>query len=123
DRRVTALRRLGARVYVALPAPSTEGRFGAARLRSNRALDLAMLRLGDFLTRYAAGRSEDVSTLDLAGLVCPEGPPCPPVVGGQRLRPFDGTHFDPAGAVRVAAWMWGHVGRAVGEPSGERAER
>ncbi|MFM7616398.1 MAG: acyltransferase family protein [Actinomycetes bacterium] len=123
DRRVTTLRRLGARVYVALPAPSTEGRFGAARLRSNRALDLAMLRLGDFLTRYAAGRSDDVSTLDLAGLVCPGGPPCPPVVGGQRLRPFDGTHFDPAGAVRVAAWMWDHVGRSVGEPSGERAER
>ena len=122
DRRVDSFGQLGARVFLALPAPSTAGNFGGRIVRSDHALDQAMLRLGDFLTRYAQRRSGTVSTLDLSALVCPGGPPCRPVVDGRRLRPADGTHFDPAGAVRVASWLWERVGRSI-EPVGERAGR
>jgi len=122
DRRVDSFGQLGARVFLALPAPSTAGNFGGRIVRSDHALDQAMLRLGDFLTRYAQRRSGTVSTLDLSTLVCPGGPPCRPVVDGRRLRPADGTHFDPAGAVRVASWLWERVGRGI-EPVGERAGR
>ena len=54
------------------------------------------------LTIVQSNIADAVSTIDLAAKVCPGGPPCRPVVDGQRLRPFDGTHFGPEGAVRVA---------------------
>ena len=123
DRRVDGLARLGAHVLLTLPAPSTEGEFAGRVMRSSRSLDLAMLRLRDFLSRYAARRPRAVSTVDLAALVCPAGPPCRPVVDGRRLRPTDGTHFDPAGAVQVASWFWDRVGRSATDGPGERAGR
>ena len=117
-----ALRRTGAHVFLALPAPSTEGTFVGHTLRSDRALDVAMLRLGDFLDRYARSHAGEVSTIDLAAHVCPGGPPCRPVVGGEQLRPIDGTHFSPEGSVRVASWLWSQI-RASAPRSGERAGR
>jgi hypothetical protein len=123
DARVRALRRTGAHVFLALPAPSTEGTFVGHTLRSNRALDLAMLRLDDFLDRYARRHEGEVSTIDLVAKVCPGGPPCRPVVDGQRLRPFDGTHFGPEGAVRVATWLWGRVGVSAEPTATQHAGR
>ena len=123
DARVRSLRRTGARVFLVLPAPSTVGAFAGHPLRSSRALDDATLRLDEFLDRYASRRAGAVSAIDLATMVCPGGPPCDPVVHGARLRPYDGTHFGPAGAVRVASWMWDRVGRATVDASSQRAGR
>jgi lysophospholipase L1-like esterase len=105
DRVVDRYAALGSRTFLVLPAPATEGQFVGRVVRSDPALDVATLRLADFLERYAETRRDRVSTIDLASYVCPSGPPCPPDGGGRRLRPLDGNHFSPEGAARVARWI------------------
>ena len=123
DRRVRGFIASGAHVFLALPAPSTRGSFAGVAVMHEASLDTAMLRLDDFLVRYAARHADSVSTLDLSRLVCPGGPPCDPVVHGERPRPIDGTHFGPEGAVRVATWMWNHMGRDAEPVAPQRAGR
>jgi hypothetical protein len=54
------------------------------------------------LFRWWAGRHADrVTTVDLAPVVCPDGPPCDQTVGGVRLR-TDRVHYTPEGARRAA---------------------
>jgi hypothetical protein len=123
DRMVGRFVAEGAQVFVAMPAPSTEGSFGGVAVTHDATLDTAMLRLDDFLERYVARRGGSVTALDLTTLVCPGGPPCAPVVHRARLRPVDGTHFGPEGAVRVATWMWDRVERATVASPSQRAGR
>ncbi|MFO7589493.1 MAG: acyltransferase family protein [Acidimicrobiia bacterium] len=60
------------------------------------------VHLNDLLRDFASRNPDTVKVLDLAGIVCPGGPPCPEVVDGVRIRPRDGGHFSPAGADWVA---------------------
>ena len=112
DRAIARFRRAGARVYLVLPAPSTNGSFGGHAVRTTRAADITMMRLREFLQRYAASRPRAVGIVDLQPLLCPGGPPCPPTVHGRRLRPVDGTHFDPRGATRAASWVYRYLAGA-----------
>ena len=57
----------------------------------------------DYLLRlYALEHAASTFVVDLSGMVCPGGPPCPQVVGGVELRPRDGRHFGDAGAAWTA---------------------
>ncbi|MFM7270178.1 MAG: acyltransferase family protein [Actinomycetes bacterium] len=105
DRVVDRYAARGSHVFLTLPAPATEGRFIGNVVRTDPALDLATVRLADFLERFAATRRDRVSTIDLASFVCPSGPPCTPTVAGRQLRPTDGNHFSPEGAAQVARWL------------------
>ena len=49
DRAIARFRRAGARVYLVLPAPSTNGSFGGHAVRTTRAADITMMRLHEFL--------------------------------------------------------------------------
>jgi hypothetical protein len=40
----------------------------------------------------------DATIVDLAGLLCPTGFPCPQFFDGVEVRPKDGAHFSPEGA-------------------------
>ncbi|HEY6532662.1 MAG TPA: SGNH hydrolase domain-containing protein [Acidimicrobiales bacterium] len=60
-----------------------------------------MVHLNELFDRFAATHPVDTRVLDMVALVCPGGPPCPPVVDGVELRPVDGGHFSDAGA----AWV------------------
>lgn len=105
DRVVGRYATQGAHVYLALPAAAARGEFVGRVIRTEPALDIATQRLADFLRRYAAAHPGRVSTIDLAGHVCPGGPPCAPRTAGVRLRPVDGNHFSPEGAAEVAGWL------------------
>jgi peptidoglycan/LPS O-acetylase OafA/YrhL len=59
-------------------------------------------RLNRLLGEYAAEHPETTELLDLAGIVCPGGPPCPGEVAGVRPRPRDGIHYEGDGASWVA---------------------
>lgn len=61
----------------------------------------------DLYTRWAARHRDKVDVVDVAPLVCPAGPPCPPV-NGVDFRP-DTTHYDDPGGVQVAAYLRAHV--------------
>ena len=51
--------------------------------------------------KFASQHQDQVSIVDMAGIVCPGGPPCPRVVDGVVLRP-DHVHFGNAGSLWVA---------------------
>jgi len=54
--------------------------------------------------RLAAEHPGQFKLLNLAGLVCPPGPPCPAVVAGRTLRP-DKYHYSPSTSLWVANWL------------------
>lgn len=53
-----------------------------------------------FLARVAARHADMVTVVRLSSIVCPGGS-CPTVIGDVELRPRDGGHFSPEGAVLV----------------------
>ncbi len=59
-----------------------------------------LARYQGLLRRFAEEHPEDVTLVDLAALICPEGPPCPERIVGRVIRP-DGGHFSPEGG----AWV------------------
>jgi hypothetical protein len=61
------------------------------------------------LYRMFARTHADVGIVDLAGLVCHRGPPCPANKGAVVLRPRDGGHFSAEGA----AWLAPHFLRRI----------
>jgi peptidoglycan/LPS O-acetylase OafA/YrhL len=52
-----------------------------------------LAHLNVLLREFAMQHPDSVKLVDLAGIVCPDGPPCPEYVDGLRLRPRDGGHF------------------------------
>lgn len=95
-----ALRRLtagGARVVMLTVAPRAASDVAGADDDSTGDIR----RYTDLMERVAA-RSESVSVVDLAAILCPDGPPCPAEVEGRRLRPDDGWHFTESTAPWVA---------------------
>jgi hypothetical protein len=99
DESVARLSANGARVVFLTLPPNTTG--------PNRPVvspqdDAAALHLNALLRQYAAAHADRVSILDLAAIVCPSGPPCPPEVNGVTLRPVDGGHYAGDGPAYVA---------------------
>ncbi|MCU1452857.1 MAG: oatA 3 [Acidimicrobiales bacterium] len=86
--RVTAA---GARVGLVLPPDPVAGVHGQARV-VDRVRRTTALR--DVLAKVAQRHAGSVTPVDLASIVCPGQPPCPPIVGGLELRHEDGIHFD-----------------------------
>ena len=95
----------GARVLALVPAPPADGDEQAAepdRVRRIR-------RFGQLLRHYAATHPDRMTVVALDRMVCPGGPPCPSEVDGVRLRPRDGTHFEPDGA----RWVSTHLAPVI----------
>ncbi len=104
DAELAKLTLYGAKVAVlteAAPAPNDAE--GVANT-SNAVDDAGYARLQSILERFAARHPGEVTLVDLAKQICPDGPPCPENVDGLRLRP-DGRHFTPAAASIEAQWL------------------
>lgn len=88
----------GARlVLVAIP-PQADNPMGPPK--PEQAVRTAYLNA--LFRRYASTRPTEVGVLELTGLVCPNGAPCPTTIDGIVLRPKDGGHFQAEGAAWVA---------------------
>ena len=93
----------GAKVVIlTVAAPAPNDAQGASN-SSNEVDDASYARLDRIVRRFADRHTDEVTLVDLARRVCPDGPPCPDEVGGVRLRP-DGRHFTPAAATIEAHW-------------------
>ncbi len=121
--RVDSLLATGARVILVLEPAAVHPNPGID------ADDIAYGRMNALLREVAAQHPDQVGVVNLQPRVCPSGPPCPYVVpefnptppgGGQKfacgavmspvpcdktLRPLDGLHYTPAGALWVAEWL------------------
>lgn len=89
----------GARLVLLTMPPSTTG---PERPVVTEADIRGALHLNALLRQYAAAHADRVGILDLAAVVCPDGPLCAPEEGGVTLRPNDGGHFAGAGPAWVA---------------------
>ncbi len=65
---------------------------------------LFFTRLNALEAQFAREHPNDVTLVDLADLVCPNGGPCRAKVDGGAVR-VDGAHFAVHGAVWVARWL------------------
>jgi hypothetical protein len=70
--------------------------------------DRDFARLNRLITDVA-GRTPGVKVVDLAGHVCPSGPPCPLVVDNVWVR-GDGEHYSSEGALWAARWLMPRLG-------------
>jgi peptidoglycan/LPS O-acetylase OafA/YrhL len=113
DRSVARLAVDGRRVLFVIPATPTTGD-EPSEWPSDPARFLGLERV---LRAYAAEHPDRASVIDLAALVCPDGPPCPESVDGVRLRPLDGWHFDATGAAWVAQRLAPLIERCLREPA------
>ena len=108
----------GARlVLVLLPPPAEFSDAGPANPDTVRRVAL----LNKIYRRYARDNPTSVTTVDLAQIVCPGGPPCPEEVAGIRLRPRDGGHFEADGAAWVAPRFYAALVDAVTDTPGADA--
>ena len=90
----------GARLVLVTIAPRAET--SATVPTDNPAEDQQYLHLDALLRTFAAQHTNSVTVVDLARIICPSGPPCPPEVDGVDLRPNDGGHFAGDGPAWVA---------------------
>ncbi len=72
---------------------------------SNEIDDASYGRLDAIVREFARRHPDQVTLLDLASRLCPDGPPCPRKVDGRVPRP-DGRHLDSFGAGRQARWLY-----------------
>ncbi len=105
DKVLRQLTRRGAHVVIASQAPSAAAQFHRLQEGAQAKEDESFGHLDNLLVKFAARHPDDVTVVDLAGQVCPGGPPCPAKVDGLELRPLDGAHFSPAGAVWASEWL------------------
>jgi hypothetical protein len=68
-------------------------------------------RLNTLLTDFAT-KAAHVRAVNLAGIVCPSGPPCPIIVDNIWAR-GDGAHYSDEGALWVARWLMPQLGIAA----------
>jgi peptidoglycan/LPS O-acetylase OafA/YrhL len=100
DEAVSRLTATGARVvFPTVPPPVATPTFGEPTER--QISDVA--ELNSLLGTYAATHANRAFVVDLAGIVCPGGHPCPSSVDGVVLRPKDGRHFHEGGPAWVAS--------------------
>jgi len=94
----------GARIVMiteAAPAPNPAQGTATTSLKAD---DDGYVRLNALLRRFQARHRDDVTLVDLASKLCPNGPPCPERVDGLHARP-DGRHFTPTAATWAARWV------------------
>jgi hypothetical protein len=103
----TRLEAGGARlVMITLPAPAD-----TSEVKPLRADEPQRRRhLNVLFEHFAARHPSDVAVADLASIVCPaRGTSCPATVSGITLRPYDGNHFEDAGAAYVAPRLYDQI--------------
>jgi hypothetical protein len=108
DRALALLTAGGARVVLvteAAPAPNPAQR---SEPTDPNADDAGYVRLSALLRRFQARHPDQVTLVDLATQLCPNGPPCPALVAGTQPRP-DGRHFTPAAATWAARWLLSQI--------------
>lgn len=88
-------------ITVAAPAPNDAD---GVDNTSNAVDDASYQRLDEVLAEFADRHPDEVTLIDMADRLCPDGPPCPRVVDGEVQRP-DGRHLTPAAAARQALWL------------------
>ncbi len=109
DQSVARLSAGGAKVLlVELPAPAAFSERGVPQPGVTERIDY----LNKFFRHYARERP-NVGLVDLASIVCPDGPPCPETRDGVTLRPRDGGHFSEDGARWVAPFLFDEIARAA----------
>jgi len=104
DWELARLTAYGAKVVLLTEAAAAPNDAQGAGNTSNAVDNESYARLNLILSNFAARHPDQVTLVDLAGQVCPGGPPCPETVGGVRLRP-DGRHFTPEVASIEAHWL------------------
>jgi lysophospholipase L1-like esterase len=109
DQSLRQLRARGARVVVATMASTAPSRLGTVSEALQSKQDDTFARLNQLLLRFQARHPDDLTLVDLAGRVCPGGPPCPSEVDGLVLRPIDGGHYSPTGGVWVSEWLLPYI--------------
>jgi peptidoglycan/LPS O-acetylase OafA/YrhL len=85
-------------VLLTLPEPAKQSELGPA----DPHLLEVYPHMNKLFRQFAAEHPDAVEVVDLARMVCPQGPPCPAVVEGVRLRPRDGAHFEADGPAWVS---------------------
>jgi peptidoglycan/LPS O-acetylase OafA/YrhL len=103
----SALARLtagGARVVLVTEAAPAPNPAQGTLTTSTKADDDGYVRLNALLRRFRARHPDQVTLVDLAAMLCPQGPPCPERVDGLQARP-DGRHFTPRAATWAARWI------------------
>ena len=91
-------------IFILSEAAPGPGDYQDGARRGVRSEDHRFVRLAALERRFAALHRGDVTFVDLAGRVCPTGPPC------DALRTFnprqqDGVHFSTEGSVWAARWL------------------
>jgi peptidoglycan/LPS O-acetylase OafA/YrhL/lysophospholipase L1-like esterase len=102
-----ALRRLtlgNAKVIVVNVAPPAPNDAEGTKNTSNAIDNTSYARLASINRRFAKRHPGKVTLIDLTPELCPQGPPCPALVDGERVRP-DGRHFTPAAAAHYSDWL------------------
>jgi hypothetical protein len=109
DQSVARLSAGGAKVLIVeLPPPAAFSERGAPQPGVIERIDA----LNRFFRHYVRERP-GVALVDLASIVCPDGPPCPETRDGVTLRPRDGGHFSEDGARWVAPFLFDEIARAA----------
>jgi peptidoglycan/LPS O-acetylase OafA/YrhL len=101
----------GARVVVVTNAAPAPNDAQGTSNTSNTVDDASYARLDAIERRFAARHPGKVTIVDLGKRVCPDGPPCPELVDGERIRP-DGRHFTPEAATRYSRWLMRQIARS-----------
>jgi peptidoglycan/LPS O-acetylase OafA/YrhL len=112
DHALAKLRATGAKVLITTQASTAPAKFHVITEAQQNAQDEGFARLNQLLVKFAGRHPNDVTLVDLANTVCPGGVPCPEVVDGITLRPFDGGHFSPEGAVWASEWLLPYLEKA-----------
>jgi peptidoglycan/LPS O-acetylase OafA/YrhL len=99
------LRGAGAHVLVTTIAPPAPAELLDGGRLSGTEFDWRFIDLNAVLRAFVAAHPEGATLVDVAGKVCPGGPPCESDVEGSRPRRTDGVHFDPPGAVWLSRWF------------------
>jgi peptidoglycan/LPS O-acetylase OafA/YrhL len=120
DRVVSDLHRHGVHLVVTTVPPNAEGEIGGVAVRPNAATEQTYSTLNRFLFTFVARHPGEVSLVDLAGHVCPVGPPCPRTFGAIAPRAIDGMHYTPQGSVWLLDWLLPQI-RAAAPPAGTGA--
>src|SRR3954447_12876702 len=98
----------GARVVMVTEASPAPNPAQSTETYDRAADDAGYGRLNVLLHRFAARHPDNVSLVDLASKLWPDGPPGPENVDGLPARP-DGRHFTPTSAVWAARFLLSEV--------------
>jgi peptidoglycan/LPS O-acetylase OafA/YrhL len=104
----------GARLMLVTNTPRAENSDTYVR---NAEDDAKIERLNRLYREFAAAHPGEVSVVDLAEIICPDGSPCPEYVDGVRLRPRDGGHYEGDGPAWVAPRLLDAVALAAASPT------